>query len=318
MKPDDRSIDGTVDTLGGDPSSRRADVDDLKEGRSKEGSAKGKTAKKAKGKSAKQNGRVKDRLPSPSDSGEAGPDPLAPPATPSIATVTDAGVRTPGERVSEDEQIAEGNEDRGQPTSLGNDAAPATEALVSTTGAVVGSDPELSGTSDERTSPPSSARRRRRSKAVLIGVLVLVTGLVVALILSLLALSNQDSQASSRTSALAAARTYAVQLASYNYGNLQRDFAAVAANSTPSFRRSFTESSDALKSTLTQYKATAAASVVSAGLVSSSTSEAVVLVFLTQKIENSSQAKPTTDRSQVQITLVRSGGRWLINQVTLL
>ena len=92
----------------------------------------------------------------------------------------------------------------------------------------------------------------------------------------------------------------------------------MAANSTPSFRRSFTESSDALKSTLAQYKATADASVVSAGLVSSSTSEAVVLVFLTQKIENSTQAKPTTDRSQVQISLVRSGGRWLINQVTLL
>ena len=136
--------------------------------------------------------------------------------------------------------------------------------------------------------------------------------------MSLLALSNQDSQASSRASALAAAKTDAVQLASYDYRNLDHGFATVVADSTPSFRRSFTQSSNALKATLTKYKATADATVVSAGLVSSSASGAVALVFLTQKIENSTQTKPTTDRSQVQITLVKSGSRWLIDQVTLL
>ena len=60
------------------------------------------------------------------------------------------------------------------------------------------------------------------------------------------------------------------------------------------------------------------ASVVSAGVVSATTSRAVVLVFLDQNIANSTQTKPTTDRSQVEITLVRSGGRWLVDQVTLL
>jgi Mce-associated membrane protein len=58
--------------------------------------------------------------------------------------------------------------------------------------------------------------------------------------------------------------------------------------------------------------------VVSAGVVSASTSRAVVLVFLDQKIANSTQTKPTTDRSQVEITLATSGGRWLIDKVTLL
>jgi Mce-associated membrane protein len=132
------------------------------------------------------------------------------------------------------------------------------------------------------------------------------------------ALGNQNALASSRTSALSASRTYAVELASYNYRDLNRDFSTVSANSTPSFRRTFTESSDALKSTLSQYKATAVANVVSAGVVSASTSRAVVLVFLDQNIANSTQTKPTADRSQVEITLVRSGGRWLIDQVTLL
>jgi hypothetical protein len=132
------------------------------------------------------------------------------------------------------------------------------------------------------------------------------------------ALGNQNSLSSARTSALAAARTDAVQLASYDYRHLDLDFAMVADNTTSPFRRSFTQSSDALKSTLIKFKATATASVVSAGLVSASTSKAVALVFLDQRIANSTQKAPTNDRSQIEVTLVSSGGRWLIDQVTLL
>ncbi len=155
-------------------------------------------------------------------------------------------------------------------------------------------------------------------KAALLSATALIVALAVGLGLSLSALGSQNALASSRTSALSAARTYAVELASYNYRDLHRDFSTVASNSTPSFRRTFAESSDALKSTLSKYKATAVASVESAGIVSASTSRAVVLVFLDQKIANSTQTKPTTDRSQVEVTVVSSGGRWLVDQVKLL
>jgi Mce-associated membrane protein len=165
---------------------------------------------------------------------------------------------------------------------------------------------------------PSRRHRWMHSKAALLSAGALIVALVVGLVLSLSALGNQNAQASSRTSALSAARTYSVELASYNYRHLESDFSTVAANSTPSFRRTFAESSDALKSTLSRYKATAEANVVSAGVVSASTSRAVVLVFLDQKIANSTQTKPTTDRSQVEITLVTSSGGWLIDKVTLL
>jgi Mce-associated membrane protein len=179
-------------------------------------------------------------------------------------------------------------------------------------------DPEPDEVGTLASKPQSTWRQWARSNVALLCAGAVVVALSVALALSLLALGNQDALGSSRTSALAAARTDAVQLASYNYHDLGRDFGVVVANSTPSFRRRFTESSDALKSTLTKYKATANASVVSAGLVSASTSRAVVLVLLDQKIANSKQASPTTDRSQIEITLVSSGGKWLIDQVTLL
>ena len=179
-------------------------------------------------------------------------------------------------------------------------------------------DPESDGVGTSTLKAASTWKRWARSNIALLCAGAVIVALSVALALSLSSLGDQDALGNSRTSALAAARTDAVQLASYNYRSLGRDFGVVVANSTPSFRRRFTESSDALKSTLTKYKATADASVLSAGLVSATTSRAVALVLLDQKIANSKQATPTTDRSQVEITLVSSGGRWLIDQVTLL
>ena len=147
---------------------------------------------------------------------------------------------------------------------------------------------------------------------------VVAIALAVALILTLLALGNRNALDSARTTAISAARSDAVALAGYDYRHLDRDFGAVTAVSTPSFRRRFTQAGDALKNTLSKYHATAVAHVVSAGLVSATTTRAVALVFLTQKVTNSTQKSSTTDRSQVEITLVRSGGRWLIDQVSLL
>jgi Mce-associated membrane protein len=312
VKPDDGVGEGSVGTMAGGTNVPPAAVERLNGDRpSKGGPAKGKTTKKSKGKSAKKNGAVEDRFGPPFNGGKEREDPGAA----IVIAPDDGGGRPPQERVEEEGLVADRREGRGEPTRVETDPTPTAEGSDPTTSQVAGRE---AGVATEPDSAPSTTRPWTHSNRVLVGAGVLVAALAVALILSLLALGNQDAQVSSRTSALAAARTYAVQLASYNYRDLKVGFATVAADSTSSFRRSFTESSDALKTTLTRYKATADASAVSAGLVSSDPSRAVALVFLTQRIANSTQPKPTTDRSQVEITLVRSGGRWLIDQVTLL
>jgi Mce-associated membrane protein len=164
----------------------------------------------------------------------------------------------------------------------------------------------------------SRARRRMVANPVALAAGFVAVAVGIALVLTLSALSHQNALGGARSSALAAARSDAVELAGYDYRHLNHDFAVVVAHSAPSFRRSFTQSSDALKTTLTRYHATASAKVVSAGIVSATTSRAVVLVFLDQRITNSAQSKPTTDRSQVEITLIKVGGRWFIDQVNLL
>jgi Mce-associated membrane protein len=169
---------------------------------------------------------------------------------------------------------------------------------------------------DDGVAVPARGRLTARPGVVVLGVLALV--LAVALVLSQMALGHQNALAGARTSALAASKTYAVELAGYDYRHLGHDFAVVEANSTPTFRRTFAQAGEALKATLTRYHATAAATIVSGGIVSATATRATALVFLTQKITNSAQSATTSDRSQVEITLLNVHGRWLINNVTLL
>jgi Mce-associated membrane protein len=157
-----------------------------------------------------------------------------------------------------------------------------------------------------------------RKHLVSVGIGVVALALAIALVLTTLGLQSKSSLESARSSGLASAKTYAVEVASYNYNNLNHDFGVVLGNSTPSFRSSFSQSSNALKSTLIRYHAIAKATVVATGVVSASTSNVVVLVFLDQTITNTMQKNATTDRSQVEISLNNVGGKWLINNVTLL
>jgi Mce-associated membrane protein len=142
--------------------------------------------------------------------------------------------------------------------------------------------------------------------------------LAVALVLSITQLNNKSALESSRASALGAARTYAQQIGGYNYNSLNADFGKVLSNSTPSFRHSYSQSSNALKSTLVKYKASATATVISAGIISATTNSASVLVDLNQVVKNTLTKSSTTSRSQISMNLSRSNGKWLINNVTIL
>ena len=173
-------------------------------------------------------------------------------------------------------------------------------------------------------SEAETARRRApvrswvRSNLLVSGLAVALVVAVVFLTLTQLSLNSENSLNSARSSALASAKAYAVDLASYNYKSLDQDFGKVLAESTPAFKQNFTQSSEALKTAIVKYDASATANVVGAGLVSATSSRAVVLVFLNQTVDNTLQKNKPTTESRVEITLLRSGGRWLIEQVTLL
>jgi Mce-associated membrane protein len=177
-------------------------------------------------------------------------------------------------------------------------------------------------------SHPETTRRRAPSWVAVrswVGSNVLLSVVAVALVVAVvlltltrLSLNSENSLSSARTSALAAANSYAVDLASYSYKHLDQDFGKVLDESTPTFKQNFTQSSEALKTALNRYDASASANVVAAGLVSATTSRAVVLIFLSQTVDNTLQKNKPTTESRVEMTLLRSSGRWLIDQVSLL
>lgn len=156
---------------------------------------------------------------------------------------------------------------------------------------------------------------RRRFPVIGAVSLVVIVGLVVALIVSQVQLSNQNSLDAERASAVAAAKVFAHDVATYSYRNLHRDFGRVESESTPSFRRNFIRSSDSLSKVLVQYKATASAKVLAAAVSTISSGKAVVLLFVNQSVANSSQPGVSTDDSRIEVTLVRGDGRWLLQDL---
>ncbi len=166
----------------------------------------------------------------------------------------------------------------------------------------------------------SAVRRKLPRPSLRTAIVTLVVAVLSAgVIVSQWQLSDQRDLASARDSATAAARAYAVNVASYDYRHLARDFAVVEQESTPAFRRTFIQSSASLAKVLGQYKATAKGSVVASGVTSATTSRAVVVLFVNQTVTNTAQTGGSTpDNSRIQMTLVRPGSKWLISDLKLL
>jgi Mce-associated membrane protein len=185
---------------------------------------------------------------------------------------------------------------------------------VESEGAVAGADAGDPAVRQEQRDPSA---RRRFGVFEVVGLIVIVA-LAVALIISRVQLSDQGSSNAGQSGAVAAARTDAIDVATYSYLHLHRDFGRVEAEATPSFRRSFIRSSDSLSKVLVQYKATASAKVLRAAVESISGSKAVVLLFVNQSVANSTQKGVSTDDSRIEVTLTRSDNRWLLQDLKLL
>lgn len=122
-----------------------------------------------------------------------------------------------------------------------------------------------------------------------------------------------------RTDVIAAATSGIATVLSYDYRHLHQDFARAEALLTPGpkgFRQQYVRTTaKGVEPLAAKYKAVSTAEVSAAGLVSNTADRAVVLVFVSQTVTNSQLAQPRLDRSRIRATLVRVGGRWLIDRL---
>jgi Mce-associated membrane protein len=121
-----------------------------------------------------------------------------------------------------------------------------------------------------------------------------------------------ESTASVRADAVEVAKTFAVDFGSYDYQHLDTDFTEVATRMTPSFAKSYTDTSDRLKSTFLQYKTQVTARLQGYGVTSVTKSRAVVIVFLDQTVRTTQSSTPRIDRNRLEVDLVRVKGKWLV------
>lgn len=166
--------------------------------------------------------------------------------------------------------------------------------------------------------PPNGRRELTLSTPLAIGLAVLlVAALAAAIVFGWLLLSRSDDQGA-REEALATARSYAVTVTSYDYQELDENFADGLDGATGEWRDKYSGASEKLKALITKAKATATGEVVAAGVKSASEDRAEVLLFVDQEVTNAVAKKPQVDRNRILMSLEKHDDRWLVSSLKLL
>jgi Mce-associated membrane protein len=155
----------------------------------------------------------------------------------------------------------------------------------------------------------------RALAAAAAGLLVVATGGAALAAVGAHQLSDQAALSHARASALAAGRQIAVDIASYDYREIDRDFTRVASEATGKFLSDFSTQSAGVRDAIVSVRAVSKAQIASAGVVNVSTSSAQVIVALNRTVTNAQAPKGTSSAFGVQMFLVKRHGRWLASQV---
>lgn len=122
-----------------------------------------------------------------------------------------------------------------------------------------------------------------------------------------------------RDQAMAAAHDHAQAILSYDYRHLDADFAAARATLTGKFARDYKVTTTTLvRPGAEQYHVVVKAEVAAQSVVSATADQVVVLLFVNQTTTSTRLDGPKVDLNRVRLTLVRTGGSWLVNKVVAL
>jgi Mce-associated membrane protein len=176
-------------------------------------------------------------------------------------------------------------------------------------------EPPTWGGSHREARPAGASAPTAVAALTALAVLAVVTAVLAALVG--LKVSDRHTQDRASTAALSAATSGVATVLSYNYRSLEHDFTTAEAVLTPSFRKAYVATTaKAVQPLAAKYKAVSTAQVSAAGVISATASRATVLVFVSQQVTNTQLSAPRLDRSRIQVELVRTRGRWLINKLT--
>jgi len=129
---------------------------------------------------------------------------------------------------------------------------------------------------------------------------------------------SEHRQAAQRDEVLGLAERIAVDVTSYDYRHIQRNFDRVAALSTDKWARVYRdERADQLAEVIIQGQAISEGTVRDAGIAELTEDRAVVVAFVDQTITNVHTPQPRIDRNRMRLTLRNVDGRWLLDRYDL-
>lgn len=202
----------------------------------------------------------------------------------------------------------------GRPSSSSDGAAQWEQPSSSADGSMVA---ESASWADDDALPARPFWSRTSSLVVLVVALLVLSGAVTAwLRISDLReqVSSLEEQAFAAEDARRAAVRLAADLATYDYRDLGGNFRFVSANCTTHFSGQLRQLASELGPQLQASRAVAKATIRSAGVVRADMSTAVVVVFVDQAVTNTTTPEPRTERSRMELTLVKQGGAWRLDQ----
>jgi Mce-associated membrane protein len=163
---------------------------------------------------------------------------------------------------------------------------------------------------------------------------LLCTTLAVLVVLGLassviLGLQYRDAERTrqARTAALAAARTAAPVILSYDYRRLYKDFAAARSHLTGPFGTRYKKTTTTVVApTAEKYKGVVKATVAAppaggtpaASVISASPEKVVVLLFMNQVTDSTQVSTPRLDLNRVRMTMVPADGTWKVGAIDAL
>ncbi|MFF0814742.1 h domain protein [Rhodococcus sp. NPDC003318] len=160
------------------------------------------------------------------------------------------------------------------------------------------------------------------NSTVLPRVLAVVTGVVVvalAVFVGILAKGYLEDRATeqARIDAVAAASQQAAAMLSYNYNEVDQQLAAAADGLTGDFKADYTTLvEETIAPGAKEKKLTVQATVQAGSIVSATTDDAVVLLFVNQITTSADAPDAATTGSRVRMEMHKDGDRWLTGRLT--
>ena len=166
---------------------------------------------------------------------------------------------------------------------------------------------------------PAAATGARRADVVSLVALLLAVSLTLTAGLLVLRARAEAAVERARHQGQASAESAAVDLLSYDYRHLDRDFARARRSLTGRFADDYAATTEkVVRPTAEQVHAVVRAEVAASSVVRASVDQVVVLLFIDQTTTSTRLQEPKVDLDRVRITLQPRAGRWLVSGVSAL